>query len=358
MPIMFCYRCGSWTARRSRGLAKTCTGIPTAAGRQALGYINRGRHPWRPPGADESRRPAVVVGGSDLWAEPGEAEPAIAEVVGAPATTPSAASRHGGSAAQASEDTAVAVQDTPPGGPASSGDAEDAGTPMDWQRGSDDVDVEDVFGHGGSLDGEPTSAEQPPAKRPRCAHWVTASGGADDDGAGELDGGQAAVSDRNAHVLQDSGASSSSAAPASWQDRQPHGRRRPRSSPQPSTFGPPGKRGRKIQELEGGMAEGGEIQAIEGAEADAVGQVGPRAQEPGQFPRRRRPGPDPRAPDGFRHRQDGPPVARGCEEGPPRRKPRLDAARPQRASPALAQPRRGGSPTGPSGRGMGGGERE
>ncbi len=67
MPIMFCLRCASWTARRSRGLARTCAVAPTAAGKQALGYIARGLHPWRPPGAGESQRQRLTFGDKTLW---------------------------------------------------------------------------------------------------------------------------------------------------------------------------------------------------------------------------------------------------------------------------------------------------
>ncbi len=46
MPIKYCSRCGAWSTRRAFNLAKECPRTPTAAGRQALARIARGRHPW------------------------------------------------------------------------------------------------------------------------------------------------------------------------------------------------------------------------------------------------------------------------------------------------------------------------
>ncbi len=46
MPIKYCSRCGAWSTRRAFNLAKDCPRTPTAAGRQALARIARGRHPW------------------------------------------------------------------------------------------------------------------------------------------------------------------------------------------------------------------------------------------------------------------------------------------------------------------------
>ncbi len=51
VPILFCLRCGSFTARRAYGLAATCRGRPTAPGAQALARIRRGIQPWQNRGA-------------------------------------------------------------------------------------------------------------------------------------------------------------------------------------------------------------------------------------------------------------------------------------------------------------------
>ncbi len=63
VPVMFCLKCGAWTARRGRGMAKCCPGAPTAAGKQALFNIARGKRPWRPPNTAESDRATFVAVG-------------------------------------------------------------------------------------------------------------------------------------------------------------------------------------------------------------------------------------------------------------------------------------------------------
>ncbi len=50
LPVIFCTKCGAWTARRQRATAKPCKGRATAPGRQALYNMSRGERPWLPPG--------------------------------------------------------------------------------------------------------------------------------------------------------------------------------------------------------------------------------------------------------------------------------------------------------------------
>ncbi len=64
VPVIFCMRCGAWTARRRRGTAKQCVGTPTPAGKQALYNIARGKHPWLPPGTPDCHRAALTTAGT------------------------------------------------------------------------------------------------------------------------------------------------------------------------------------------------------------------------------------------------------------------------------------------------------
>ncbi len=56
VPVLFCIRCGSFAARRAYGLAATCPGRPSPAGKQALARIRLGRQPWLDRAAGEYRR--------------------------------------------------------------------------------------------------------------------------------------------------------------------------------------------------------------------------------------------------------------------------------------------------------------
>ncbi len=49
VPIVFCTKCGAFTARRAYGLAARCRGTPTPAGAQALARIRKGQQPWQRP---------------------------------------------------------------------------------------------------------------------------------------------------------------------------------------------------------------------------------------------------------------------------------------------------------------------
>ncbi len=61
-PLIFCLRCGSFSARRARGLAGGC-GPPTPAGKQALGYILKGLQPW----LNSDGTPRAPVGSFSAW---------------------------------------------------------------------------------------------------------------------------------------------------------------------------------------------------------------------------------------------------------------------------------------------------
>ncbi len=61
-PLIFCMKCGSFSARRARGLAAQC-GPPTAAGKQALTYILKGLQPWTGSTGDER----LPLGSHTLW---------------------------------------------------------------------------------------------------------------------------------------------------------------------------------------------------------------------------------------------------------------------------------------------------
>ncbi len=56
IPVLFCVRCGSFAARRAYGLAATCPGRPTPAGKQALARTKAGKQPWCDRGAGVYRR--------------------------------------------------------------------------------------------------------------------------------------------------------------------------------------------------------------------------------------------------------------------------------------------------------------
>ncbi len=64
VPILFCLRCGSFSARRAYGLAAACKGRPTAPGAQALARIKRGVQPWQAPGS-RTRPPAHSL--TEAW---------------------------------------------------------------------------------------------------------------------------------------------------------------------------------------------------------------------------------------------------------------------------------------------------
>ncbi len=65
LPVMFCWDCGAFSARRAYGLGSTCRGTPTPAGAQALARIKRGEQPWQNRG--EQGRPRVKLGAHAAW---------------------------------------------------------------------------------------------------------------------------------------------------------------------------------------------------------------------------------------------------------------------------------------------------
>ncbi len=66
VPILFCLKCGAFTARRAYGLAAACKGKPTAPGAQALARIRRGVQPWQSAG---SRTRASTHMFTEAWSE-------------------------------------------------------------------------------------------------------------------------------------------------------------------------------------------------------------------------------------------------------------------------------------------------
>ncbi len=70
VPIVFCVRCGSYSARRARGLRAQCRGRPSAPGAQALTRIRAGMQPWLDVPSDGSAPRRARLGGHHLaWEE-------------------------------------------------------------------------------------------------------------------------------------------------------------------------------------------------------------------------------------------------------------------------------------------------
>ncbi len=46
LPVLFCWDCGAFSARRAYGLGARCRGVPSRAGAQAIARIRRGEQPW------------------------------------------------------------------------------------------------------------------------------------------------------------------------------------------------------------------------------------------------------------------------------------------------------------------------
>ncbi len=64
VPILFCLKCGAFTARRAYGLAAACRGRPTAPGAKALARIRRGVQPWQSGG---SRHRGTTHSFTEAW---------------------------------------------------------------------------------------------------------------------------------------------------------------------------------------------------------------------------------------------------------------------------------------------------
>ncbi len=63
--VLFCVRCGAYSARRAYGLGAACTGTPKPAGRQALARIHRGLQPWETRVGDTRHR--GLLGTAVAW---------------------------------------------------------------------------------------------------------------------------------------------------------------------------------------------------------------------------------------------------------------------------------------------------
>ncbi len=147
MPVVFCLKCGAWTARRHRGTAKSCRGVPTPAGKQALYNIARGRHPWLPPGVRDAQRAAL-----HSCASAAAAKRRRVHVDGRPS------GRGQDPQTEAADDGDVTLAEREPlldddhgvdwEGPVQGERPPEVWQPAPWPDG----DEEDVFGHGGSLD--------------------------------------------------------------------------------------------------------------------------------------------------------------------------------------------------------------
>ncbi len=160
MPVVFCLKCGAWTARRQRGTARPCRGAPTPAGRQALYNIARGRHPWLPPGVRDAQRAAlhscaaaavakrrrVDVDEQSSRRDPGP----LAETIDTD-RVPQMECDVFFDDGDADDHGAVAQEDWPP---------------EEWDPVPRPTDEdEDVFGHGGSLDETPHADDSSAAMR-------------------------------------------------------------------------------------------------------------------------------------------------------------------------------------------------
>ncbi len=60
IPIVFCLKCGAFTARRAYGLAAPCKGRPSPPGAQALARIKKGLQPWQRGAAKRERTHATT----------------------------------------------------------------------------------------------------------------------------------------------------------------------------------------------------------------------------------------------------------------------------------------------------------
>ncbi len=65
LSLLFCWDCGSFSARRAYGLGATCRGTPTPAGAQALARIRRGEQPWQ--SKRDAGRPRPRLGMAAAW---------------------------------------------------------------------------------------------------------------------------------------------------------------------------------------------------------------------------------------------------------------------------------------------------
>ncbi len=157
LPVIFCARCGAWTARRKRGTAKPCRGWPTGAGKQALFNINRGKHPWLPPGKRDYQRANL----SHVSHAPRDASAKRR-------CTAAAASSGGGEQLNGRKGTTAAMTIAQFSDTAAATEEEyDAVEGFQHELVADGyISEEDVFGHGASLD-QPAEGGQLPASEAR-----------------------------------------------------------------------------------------------------------------------------------------------------------------------------------------------
>ncbi len=175
LPFAFCTRCGAWASRRPRKLLKSC-GEPTANGRLALNRIARGLHPWQRREADGSMRPRATIRvrtRTDAGLEDAPTYKGKRRCM-----------RRGGEQPQEEPEDARRndVDDLADQGRAAAGEPPedeiiiddcmqidgDGGAGRDEHCGQHPWEEEDfdVFGHGGSLDGEHEGDSR--GKRKRC----------------------------------------------------------------------------------------------------------------------------------------------------------------------------------------------
>ncbi len=67
IPVIFCVRCGTWSARRAYGLSAPCRGKPAPSGKQALARISKGLQPWEDRHEEDGRRRGRGIRCSMMW---------------------------------------------------------------------------------------------------------------------------------------------------------------------------------------------------------------------------------------------------------------------------------------------------
>ncbi len=134
LPIVFCSQCGAWGNRRTRNLGASC-GQPTQAGLQALRRISKGVHPLLQKDARGRDRPRMQLEVTEIYdpvaarwrpLDGGVGQPLVTDAVGGTTADPAGGGGVGGMPIDRA-----------------------CGPPTDAAAFSD----EDIFGHGGGLDG-------------------------------------------------------------------------------------------------------------------------------------------------------------------------------------------------------------
>ncbi len=65
LPVLFCWDCGAYSARRAYGLGAACKGVPSRAGAQAIARIKRGEQPWE--AREDGKRTRHRLGAVAAW---------------------------------------------------------------------------------------------------------------------------------------------------------------------------------------------------------------------------------------------------------------------------------------------------